>query len=151
MGVQEQTDKEEIIPLEKMGELMDDFDRSTIFNSRKLAKLRVNLKDPLLKFVDGILNDQILAKLLWYQGYTPQKKEFLGLPLHKNKFVGHDLLSKFRTSLNFSQITNLVVYILHHVKESGILDNCLIHGVDSTELFNENTYPLFTVNVEGKK
>ena len=191
LGVQEQTEKEGIIPLEKMGELINEFHRRTVFDSRKLIKLRVNLKDPFLRFVDEILNDQIIGKLLWYKGYSPQKKEFtpalcfraellkaikypeisyrkfcaeeymgmerkenkefLGLPLHKNKFVSHELLSKFRASLSFAQITNLMVYILHHVKKSGILDNCLIHGVDSTELFNENTYPLFTVNVGGKK
>lgn len=191
LGIQEQAEKEGIIPLEKMGELIDGFHRSTVFDSRKLAKLRVNLKDPLLKFIDDILDDQIIGKLLWYKGYTPQKKEFspalcfraellkalkyseisyrkfraeeymgmerkenkefLGLPLHKNKFVSHDLLSKFKTSLSFSQITNLMVYILHHVKKSGILDNCLLHGVDSTELYNENAYPLFTVNVGSKK
>lgn len=191
LGIQEQADKEGIIPLEKMDELIDEFHRSTVFDSKKLVKLRVNLKDPFLKFVDEILNDQIIGKLLWYKGYTPQRKdfppalcfraellkaikypeisyrkfcteeymgmerkenkEFLGLPLHKNKFVSHEILSKFRTSLGFSQITNLMVYVLHHVKKSGILDNCLIHGVDSTELFNENTYPLFTVNVGRKK
>ena len=76
LGVQEQTEKEGIIPLEKMGELINEFHRRTVFDSRKLIKLRVNLKDPFLRFVDEILNDQIIGKLLWYKGYSPQKKEF---------------------------------------------------------------------------
>ncbi len=188
VGIADQTNTEGILSLDEMEKLIDDFYGSV---SKKPKKLHVNLVDPLLKYIDDILDDSILGQLLWYKGFTPGKrdfmpvqffraellkalkyseisyrkfcskdymgmerkenKEFLGLPLHKMQMIDHTQLSQFRSSLSFSQVTNLLVYILHHIRRSGILEGCLIHGVDSTELANDNWHSLFSVNVGKKK
>jgi hypothetical protein len=60
-------------------------------------------------------------------------------------------LSQFRSSLSFSQLTNLLVYILYHGYESGLLSGCTLHGIDSTEIANDNKTPLYSIEVNGKK
>jgi len=191
LGIEDQTLSEGILSLDEMGKYINNFYKNTCYDKSKITKLRVNLKDPLLKYIDDILNNQSIHELLRYKGFTLAKrkflplqffraellkvikypeiayrkycteeymgmerkenKEFLGLPLHKNEMIDHTQLSAFRNSLSFSQITNLLVYILYHVKSSGILDDCLIHGVDSTDLANENRHPLCSVTVGEKK
>lgn len=191
VGVEDQVDTDGIISLKEMAKLIDNFYLNTFFGAEKPKKLGVNLTDPLLKYIDDILDDSILGELLWYEGFTPGKRdflptqffraellkaikyseisyrkfcakeymgmerkenrEFLGLPLHNKQMIDHTQLSQFRSSLSFAQVSNLLVYILHHVSRSGILDNCLIHGVDSTELANDNYHPLFSITVGEKK
>jgi len=65
--------------------------------------------------------------------------------------IDHTQLSQFRSSLSFSQNVNILTYILFHVRRSGMLKNCSIHGVDSTELVNDNPRPLFSIKVGKKK
>jgi len=75
----------------------------------------------------------------------------MGLPLHTKKIIDHTELSHFRTTLTFSQLTNLLVYILCKCYQSGLLDGCTLHAVDSTEIENDNSRPLYSVEVNGKK
>lgn len=80
-----------------------------------------------------------------------QNRVFVGLPLHKKTMIDHTQLSKFRSSLSFVQQTNLLVYVLHHFNQSGLLGDCHLHGIDSTELANDCRIPLASLNVNGKK
>ena len=80
-----------------------------------------------------------------------QNRVFIGLPLHKNQMIDHTQLSQFRSSLSFTQMVNLLVYVLHHFHHSGLLDECVLHGVDSTELANYCKVPLASIEVKGKK
>ena len=80
-----------------------------------------------------------------------QNRVFIGLPLHKNRMIDHTQLSQFRSSLSFSQMVNLLVYVLHHFHHSGLLDDCVLHGIDSTELANYCKVPLASIEVKGKK
>lgn len=48
-------------------------------------------------------------------------------------------------------MVNLLVYILHHFHQSGLLDDCILHGVDSTEMVNYCKVPLASIEVKGKK
>jgi len=80
-----------------------------------------------------------------------QNRVFIGLPLHKNQMIDHTQLSQFRSSLSFTQMVNLLVYVLHHFHHSGLLDDCALHGVDSTELANYCKVPLASIEVKGKK
>jgi hypothetical protein len=80
-----------------------------------------------------------------------QNRVFIGLPLHKKIIIDHTQLCKFRSSLSFVQQTNLLVYFLHHFKQSGLLGDCHLHGVDSTELANYCKNPLASTNIKGKK
>jgi len=80
-----------------------------------------------------------------------ENKAFIGLPLNRKKMIDHTELSRFRSKLTFINQINLIVYILHHFYQSGLLGDCVIHGVDSTEIHNDCSYPLITIELDGKK
>ncbi len=80
-----------------------------------------------------------------------QNRVFTGLSLSKKKMIDHTQLSKFRNSLTFVQQVNLLVYILHHFNQSGLLGDNILHGIDSTELASDCRSPLATLNIRGKK
>ena len=80
-----------------------------------------------------------------------QNRVFIGLPLHKKTMIDHTRLSQFRSGLSFVQQINLLVYILHHFNQSGLLGGCHLHGVDSTELANDCKVPLASLKVNGRK
>lgn len=83
--------------------------------------------------------------------HQKDNKAFIGLPLNKNKIIDHTLLSKFRASLSFSQLVNLLVYILFLFKRAGFLKDNMIHGIDSTELSSMDQSLLASLNINGKK
>jgi hypothetical protein len=76
---------------------------------------------------------------------------FMGLPLNKKMKIDHTQLSQFRTKLTFTQLVNLLVYVLHHFFQSGLLSEFSLHGVDSTELANFCKTPLASVEIDGQK
>ena len=78
-----------------------------------------------------------------------ENREFIGLPLHKKTIIDHTQLCQFRKNMTFVQQVNLMVYILHHFNQSGRLGDCLLHGIDSTELANDCNYPLASISVKG--
>jgi hypothetical protein len=80
-----------------------------------------------------------------------QNRAFIGLPLNSSKIIDHTQLSKFRSALSFTQMVNLTVYILHHFYQHGLLGECILHGVDSTELANDCRRPLASIKIGGKK
>ncbi|ACN13538.1 hypothetical protein HRM2_04200 [Desulforapulum autotrophicum HRM2] len=80
-----------------------------------------------------------------------QNRRFVRLPLNTKEQIHHTELSHFRSRLSFTNLMNILVYILHHLYQSGCLANSVIHAIDSTELPSEINYPLCTVEVEGKK
>lgn len=191
LGISDQTQFDDIIGLDEIGKMVTEYECYKLKSPSKLRKLRINLKDPVLKYVEELLDDQIINRLLSYKGYTPSKRcffpshffkaellktlkypeiayrkycteeyfgldrkqnrEFVGLPLHKKQMIDHTQLSQFRSSLSFSQNINLLTYILYHTMRTGMLQNCSLHGVDSTELANDNPRPLFSVKVGKKK
>ncbi len=80
-----------------------------------------------------------------------QNRRFVRLPLNKSTQIDHTQLSKFRGSLSFTQVMNILVYTLHYFYKSGCLESTIVHGVDSTELAAETNYPLCTIDVKGKQ
>ncbi len=115
-------------------------------------------------FPNHLLRAELLKSLkypeLSYRKYCSQQlnkleqktnRAFVGLTRHK--YIDHSQLCQFRNGLSFSRMVNLMVYIIHLFEESGKL-NCkvVVHGADSTELAAIcNTYPLATIDVNGKK
>jgi hypothetical protein len=53
--------------------------------------------------------------------------------------------------LSFEQLVNLTVYILHHFKRCGFLDEGIVHCVDSTELAVDCQTLLATLTIGNKK
>jgi hypothetical protein len=80
-----------------------------------------------------------------------QNRAFIGLPLTGGNIIDHTLLSKFRASLSFPQMVNLMVYTLYHFSQQGFLGDSLIYGIDSTEIANDCIRPLFSLTIKGQK
>ena len=191
IGIDNQAIHGDIMNLDEINAMIDDFYKNSLVDVAKIKKYRINLKDPQLKFIDSLLDNHIINRLLSYKGFTPamrkfspsdflraellkaikypeisyrkyctdeylglnrkENREFIGLPLHKKEMIDHTQLSKFRSSLTFAQNVNLLVYVLSSFFRSGILSGCILHGVDSTELFNDTSRPLFTTTIRNKK
>ncbi len=73
------------------------------------------------------------------------------LPLNTKRQIDHTELSHFRSSLSFTNLMNILVYILHYLHKSGCLENSVVHAIDSTELPSEINYPLCTIEIGKKK
>jgi hypothetical protein len=80
-----------------------------------------------------------------------QNRVFIGLPLNSTRIIDHAQLSQFRSQLTFTQMVNLTVYILYHFYKQGLLGECILHGIDSTELASECKRPLVSLKIKGKK
>lgn len=191
LTIETQSSTEGIINLDEMSRLVD------IANSNMIKKLSsydrspIYIDDEELLFIDKLLDDRLINRLLSYDGYSPTMREifpsnlfraellkaikypeisyrkfctkeylgldrkqnrvFVGLPLHKKTMIDHTQLCQFRSGLSFAQQVNLMVYILHHFKQSGLLGDCHLHGVDSTELANFCKIPLASIEIKRKK
>lgn len=191
LGIENQVLNKGIKTLSEMDELIESYRYSNLFSISKYPGYYAHIKDRELKFIDGILDNQIINSLLSYSGYSPSKREFfpshmlraellkaikypeisyrkfctkeymgldrkenrvfIGLPLNKNIMIDHTQLSQFRRSLSFVHLVNLIVYILHHFNQSGLLGDCVLYGVDSTELSNDCRCPLASLEINGQK
>ncbi len=80
-------------------------------------------------------------------------RAFVSLPLNKKVYISHSQLSQFRKGLTFSQLVNIMVYIIHLFIKSGRLDSrFVVHAIDSSELSAVcNPRPLATIKLGDKK
>ncbi|TBV83365.1 MAG: transposase [Desulfobulbaceae bacterium] len=190
LGIESQIPKG-IIKLDEMARFIDMINENRIIKFSSYKRSPIYIKDEKLAFVDRLIDDTIINRILSYEGFRPatrdlfpatlfraellkaikypeisyrkfctdeylgldrkQNRVFIGLPLHKNTTIDHSQLSKFRSSLSFTQQVNLLAYILHYFNQSGLLGDCALHGVDSTELANDCRVPLASVEIKGKK
>jgi len=191
LTIEKQLPAKGIIPLEEMASFIDKCNNSNIIKLCNRRRSNVSIHDKELRFIDELLDNGIINRLLAYAGYSPamrgvfpanlfraellkaikypeisyrkfctkdylgldrkQNRAFIGLPLNKKSIVDHTQLCKFRSSLSSVQQMNLLVYILHHFKESGLLGDCHLHGIDSSELANDCKAPLASVKIKDKK
>ena len=180
-----------IVSLDKMASFIDMFHNNRIIRFSNIKRSPTYIADEELLFVDQLIDNGLINRLLAYDGYSPAMREifpanllraellkaikypeisyrkfcaeeylgldrkqnrvFIGLPLHRKTIIDHTQLCKFRLGLSFTQQINLMVYFLHYFKQSGLLGDCHLHGVDSTELANECRVPLASVEINGKK
>lgn len=191
IGIEEQVPTDGIINLDDMASFIDEFNTNKLIRFNRYNRSALYLKDEELRFIDELLDNEIINILLSYDGYSPSMRElfpsnllraellkaikypeisyrkfcseaylgkehkqnlvFIGLPLNKNKTIDHTELSKFRSQMTFTQLVNLMVYILHHFNESGLLGDSVLHGIDSTELANYCKIPLASIEINGQK
>ena len=191
LGIETQCSYEGIIKLDEMANFIDKVNNSKITKFSNYKRSPIYIKNEELQFVDNLIDDGIINRLLAYDGYTPAMRDifpsnflraellkaikypeisyrkfckteymgldrkenrvFMGLPLHEKKMLTHNRLSTFRSTLSFTQQVNLLVYFLHHFNKSGLLGDCHLHGVDSTELANYCKIPLASVKIKRKK
>jgi hypothetical protein len=191
LTIETQFPAEGIISLDKMAGFIDMFDNNRIIKFSNIKRSSTYIADEELQFIDQLIDNGIINRLLAYDGYSPAMREsfpanllraellkaikypeisyrkfcteeylgldrkqnrvFVGLPLHRKTIIDHTQLCQFRSRLSFTQQINLMVYFLHHFKQSGLLGDCHLHGVDSTELANECRIPLASMKINGKK
>jgi hypothetical protein len=191
LAIEDQLPAKGIIPLDEMAEYISMVNSDNIIKLSNDKRSSSYIKDSELQFVDALIDDGVINRLLSYDGYSPamrdifpsnlfraellkaikypeisyrkfcteeytgldrkQNRVFMGLPLHKKVMLDHTQLCKFRSSLSFVQQVNLLVYILHFLKQSGRLGESHLHGVDSTELANDCKMPLASFKINGKK
>lgn len=77
IGIEEQTPNADIISLDQMNKLIDDFYQNAPFDVTKIKKYRVNLKDSRLRFIDNLLDNHIINRLLSYKGFTPAMRKLM--------------------------------------------------------------------------
>jgi len=191
LAIETQSSTKGIINLEEMGRLVDIADSNMIMKLSNYDRSSIYINDNELQYIDKLLDDRLINRLLANEGYSPSMREifpsqllraellkaikypeisyrkfckeeylgldrkqnrvFVGLPLHKKTMIDHTQLCQFRSGLSFTQQVNLMVYILHHFKQSGLLGDCHLHGIDSTELANYCKIPLASIEINGKK
>ncbi|MHC4270619.1 MAG: transposase [Planctomycetota bacterium] len=80
-------------------------------------------------------------------------RAFVGLSLRNNAFISHSQLSQFRTAITFTQMVNILVYIIHLFLKSGKLgSDAGVYAVDSSELPAIcNPVPFATIKIGDKK
>ena len=191
LGIEEQTPTQGIISIQDMAKYIKKVNESSIVRYNSYKRSPIYIKDEELRYIDGLLDDGILKRILAYAGYNPslhdvfpvnmfraellkaikypeisyrkfcteeylgldrkQNRVFCGLSLSEKTMIDHTQLCKFRSNLTFVQQVNLMVYILHHFNQSGLLGDNVIHGIDSTELASDCKLPLATLKIKGKK
>ena len=191
LAIEAQSSTKGIINLEEMARLVDIANTNMIKKLSNYDRSSIYIDDEELQFIDKLLDDRLINRLLANDGYSPtmrdifpsnlfraellkairypeisyrkfcakeylgldrkQNRVFVGLPLHKNTKIDHTQLCQFRSGLSFVQQINILVYILHHFKQSSLLGDCHLHGIDSTELANYCKIPLASIELKGKK
>ena len=191
LGIETQCLDKGIMNLDEMAQFIDMVNSGKIIKFSNYNRSSIYIKDEELQFVDNLIDNGIINRLLAYDGYSPAMRDifpsnllraellkaikypeisyrkfckkdyldlerqenrfFVGLPLHKKTMIDHSQLCKFRSGLSFVQQVNLLVYFLHHFNQSGLLEDCHLHGIDSTELANYCKIPLASLQIKGKK
>lgn len=191
LGIENQKLNSGIKNLSEMTNFIEECNSSNLLSLFKYSGYYKHIKNKELKFIDELLDNEIINKLLSYAGYTPSKRDifpcyllraeilkavkypeisyrkfcteeylgldrkenraFIGLPLNKAVKIDHTQMSHFRSQLKFSQMVNLLVYVLYHFNKSGLVSDCVLYGIDSTELANECKCPLASLEIGGQK
>lgn len=201
LGIESQLPTASIMNLDEMGRFIEGCKNSVLFKLNRKSRYPLHIKDEELRFINDLLDDKIINKILSYDGYTPamrdffpsnflraellkavkhpeisyrkfcgddndykghkehspyigmdnkQNRAFIGLPLNRKQMLSHVQMCQFRAGLAFSQLVNLMVYIIYHLRESGILDEGFVHCVDSTELPVDRQQLLAVLKIKGK-
>lgn len=82
---------------------------------------------------------------------SKQNRAFIGLHLIRRDMINHVQMSQFRSSLSFTQLVNLNVYILYLLQSKGMLDPYHVHFIDSTELAVDRHHLLAKIEIGKAK
>lgn len=74
LGIENQLPIPGIMDLEEMGRFINSHENDVLFKLQKHKRHPSYLKDEELRFIDDVLDDQIINKLLSYDGYTPSMR-----------------------------------------------------------------------------
>jgi hypothetical protein len=75
LGIQQQLPTKGIIKLDEMAQLVDTVNKSRITKLSNYKRSPIYIKDKELQFVDQLLDDRIINRLLANQGYSPTMRD----------------------------------------------------------------------------
>lgn len=75
LGIQQQLPTNGIIELDEMAQLVDTVNKSRITKLSNYKRSPIYIKDKELQFVDQLLDDRILNRLLANEGYSPTMRD----------------------------------------------------------------------------
>jgi len=87
LGIDNQLPTAAIMDLDKMGRFIDSHKNSVLFKLNSKKRHPLHIKDEELRFIDDLLDDQIINKLLAYKGYAPAMRD-----LFPSNFLRAELL-----------------------------------------------------------
>jgi hypothetical protein len=70
-GIEEQLPASGIMNLEEMARFIDDLNSSTLINLSSNKRSSLYIQDEELRFIDELLDNRIINRLLSYDGYSP--------------------------------------------------------------------------------
>lgn len=91
LGIEQQMPTKGIINLDDMAHLIDTVDKNRIIKLSNCKRSSIYIKDDELQFVDKLLDDRILNRLLANEGYSPAKRD-----LFPNNFFRAELLKAIK-------------------------------------------------------
>jgi hypothetical protein len=87
LGIQTQLPTAAIMDLDEMGRFIVSHKNSVLFKLNSKRRHPLHIKDEELRFIDNLLDDQIINKLLSYKGYAPAMRD-----LFPSNFLRAELL-----------------------------------------------------------
>ena len=91
LGIEQQMPTKGIIKLDDMAHLIDTADKNRVIKLSNCKRSSIYIKDKELQFVDKLLDDRILNRLLANEGYSPTKRN-----LFPNNFFRAELLKAIK-------------------------------------------------------
>ena len=87
LGIETQLPTAAIMNLDEMGRFIDSHQNSVLFKLNRKKRHPLHIKDEELRFIDDLLDNQIINKLLAYKGYAPAMRD-----LFPSNFLRAELL-----------------------------------------------------------
>jgi len=87
LGIESQLPTAAIMNLDEMGRFIEGCQNSVLFKLNRKSRHPLHIRDKELRFIDDILDDQIINKLLSYDGYSPAMRD-----LYPSNFLRAELL-----------------------------------------------------------
>jgi hypothetical protein len=91
LGIKEQALTPGIMDLNQMAQFIDSHEKDVLFKLNKKHRHPPCLKDEELRFIDNLLDDAIINRLLSYDGFTPSMRE-----LFPSNFLRAELLKSIK-------------------------------------------------------
>lgn len=96
LGIAQQELTSGVMDLDEMARFIDSHETDVLFRLNKKRRHPLYLKDSELRFVDDLLDDTIINRLLSYDGFTPSMREF---------FPSHFLRAELLKSIKYPEIS----------------------------------------------
>jgi len=96
LGIAQQELTSGMMNLDEMAQFIDSHEKDVLFRLNKKRRHPLYLKDSELRFVDDLLDDTIINRLLSYDGFTPSMRAF---------FPSHFLRAELLKSIKYPEIS----------------------------------------------